>query len=268
MTKKSENFKHSLVGPKGVSGKLFVEMEEYLETSNFIELHNEAIMGLSLIEKFDHPYIMGEIPPELRKNYGNMFLESEILDNLDQYDPDGFHYEKMKSLSVQQRRRYCYFAFGALSPWFGVCYLRYNNFLKKTSESALENEWHENAKYFPKLKEYVNSLKSSLFSEVGRVLFFVSYPTVPTVVHRDFIQEPHRDHSVNLFFNKGRPAFIYNELTQAKHYLDPACRAYFFNNRDYHGVDAENEMRYTLRIDGTFTQAVQDKLKLEGGWLK
>ena len=268
MIKKSDNFKHLLVGPKGVNGKLFVDMEQYLETSNFLELHHEAIMGLSLIEKFDHPYVMGEIPPELRKNYGDMFLESEILDNLDQYDPQGFHRERMESLTLQQRRRYCYLAFGAMSPWFGVCYLRYNNFLKKTSEQCLENEWHDNVIHFPKLKEYINSLKSNVFAEIGRVLFFISYPTVPTVVHRDFIQEPHKDHSINLFLNKGRPAFIYDELTQFKHYLNPDCRAYFFNNRDYHGVDAENEMRYTLRIDGTFTREVQDRLNLKDGLLK
>ncbi len=267
MTNKSDNFKHSLIGPKGVNGKLFINMEEFLDTSRFSDLHNEAILGLSQVEKFDHSFIMGEIPPELRKDYGNMYLESEILEDIEKYDPEGIHRERIKNLTLQQKRRYYYLAFGAMSPWYGVCYLRFNNFLKKTSEQNLENEWHDNAKNFPILKEYIYSLKETVFDEIGRVLFFISYPTVPTVVHRDYIQEAHKDHSVNLFLNKGRPAFIYDETTQKKHYIDSNCRAYFFNNRDYHGVDAENEMRYTLRIDGTFKKEIQQKLNLKEGWL-
>lgn len=267
MSKSKDNFQHSLIGPKGVHGKLFVNMEDYLNTSQFIDLHHEAILGLSLVEKFDHSFIMGEIPPELRKDYGNMFLESEILQDIEKYDPTGFHRERIKHLSIQEKRRYYYLAFGALSPWYGVCYLRYNNFLKKTSEKELPTEWSENARHFPELCKFILSLKNNVFEEIGRVLFFISYPNVPTVVHRDYIQESHKDHSVNLFLNKGRPAFIYNEINHEKHYLDPQCRAYFFNNRDYHGVDAENEMRYTLRIDGTFTKDLQKKLGLNDGFV-
>ena len=267
MSTTSGNFKHSLIGPKGVNGKLFVNMEEFLDTSYFMDLHHEVILGLALVDKLDHSYIMGEIPPELRKDYGNMFLESEIVENIEAYDPTGFHRERTKDLTLQQKRRYYYMAFGALSPWYGVCYLRYNNFLKKTSEKELQNNWHDNAAHFPKLVSYIESLKGKVFNEVGRVLLFVSYPLVPTVVHRDYIQESHRDHSVNLFLSKGRPSFIYNEVTGEKSYLDPSCRAYFFNNRDYHGVDAENEMRYTLRIDGTFTKEVQDKIGLVDGFV-
>ncbi len=45
-------------------------------------------------------------------------------------------------------------------------------------------------------------------------------------------------------------------------------RAYFFNNRDYHGVEADPTFRYTLRVDGTFRQDVLDALDIPDGVLR
>ena len=74
-------------------------------------------------------------------------------------------------------------------------------------------------------------------------------------------------HIINLFFSSGgRPSFIWNEVTKEKTYLDKDARSYFFNNRDYHGVDPEPVFRYTLRVDGTFTDELCDQLGLENGY--
>jgi hypothetical protein len=260
-----QNITHKKIGPKGVNGKPFINMEPFLQTDNFLNLHHEILVGLSKVEKFDHPFIMGEIPPELKKLYNNMPLESEILADLKKHDPTGFHQKQMQGLTKQQARRYMYLAFGAISPWYGVCYLKYNFFLNKTVQSP--EDWTKDIVYFPELKKFILSLQNSIFHDIGRVLFFISYPNVATVVHRDYEQVPHKDHSVNFYFNEGRPAFIYNEVDQSKNYLDSNCRAYFFNNRDYHGVDAEPRMRYTLRVDGTFTSQIQKNLNLKDGYV-
>ena len=35
----TDNFQHSVHGPRGVNGKYFVDMEPYLQTEKFAELH-------------------------------------------------------------------------------------------------------------------------------------------------------------------------------------------------------------------------------------
>jgi hypothetical protein len=76
----------------------------------------------------------------------------------------------------------------------------------------------------------------------------------------------HSDHNINLFFASGsRPSFIWDEKAKKKIYLDSDARSYFFNNRDYHGVDPEPVFRYTLRVDGTFTDELCEQLGLEDG---
>lgn len=261
-----KNIPYTTEGPRGVNGQHFVDMEPYLDTSKFAELHMEIVLGLSYVDKFDLSFITGEIPPERRDDYAGMYLESEILSNLDRFDKNGEHRRNMKDMTVQQRRRYCYLALGALSPWYGTCYLKRNDFSKKTVQPEVDI-WTKDSQYFPKLISYIESLKGTIFSEIGRVMFFISYPLNPVVVHRDYSQTRHKDHCINFFFNKGRPSFIYDERSEKRYYLAPDCRAYFFNNRDFHGVDAESEMRYTLRVDGTFTPSFSEKLGLVDGWV-
>ena len=70
-----------------------------------------------------------------------------------------------------------------------------------------------------------------------------------------------------MFFDGGwRPSFVWDEKTKEKHHLPSGARSYFFNNRDYHGVDPEPIFKYTLRIDGTFTDEMCEKLGLEDGY--
>jgi hypothetical protein len=162
---------------------------------------------------------------------------------------------------MQAIYKYAYFAMGAVIPWFFACYLKHGDFNNKTKQN--EN-WTENAKYFPKLIEYIKTLP---FKEVGRIMFFTAYPNAGVVTHRDSIVAEHKDHNINLFFDSGwRPSFIWDEKTKEKVYLPEGARSYYFNNRDYHGVDPEPVFRYTVRIDGTFTDEMCEKLGLEDGY--
>ena len=59
---------------------------------------------------------------------------------------------------------------------------------------------------------------------------------------------------------------IWDEKKKEKVLLEKGARSYFFNNRDYHGVDPEPVFRYTLRVDGTFTDELCKELGLENGY--
>jgi hypothetical protein len=191
-----------------------------------------------------------------------------MLKDIRKYDPTGIHQQALKEIIDQSPGRemqviykYAYFAMGAVIPWFFALYLKKNDFGKKTEDIG---QWTESAKYFPNLVKYIETLP---FKTVGRVLFFTSYPQAGVVIHRDSVVAEHKDHNINLFFDGGwRPSFIWNEHKKEKVYLPNGSKSYFFNNRDYHGVDPEPVFRYTLRVDGTFTDEVCEKLGLEDGY--
>ena len=212
--------------------------------------------------------IYGGIPPEEVAKFAGNDCWSEMLKDLDKHDPTGAHraalkevIEKSPGKEMQAMYKYAYFAMGAVIPWFFAVYLKKNDFGKKTLD---QGQWTEAAKLFPNVVEYINRLP---FKTIGRVLLFTTYPNAGVVTHRDSVVAEHRDHNINLFFAGGeRPSFIWNEKTKEKIFLEKGARSYFFNNRDYHGVDPEPVFRYTLRVDGTFTDELCEELGLENGY--
>lgn len=245
-----------------------VSMDKYIDTSKNQELHYECCKGLALIDRYKMSMFPGTVhASETEQGKVNF---SEMLANMEQYDPTGIHrknileIEKTASDPRKAIYKYMYYSMGANIPWFFSYYLREQNFSDKTNEPEIL--WTDEAKkYFPNLIEYIHTLP---LKNIGRVLFFTTYPNAGVTAHRDYYNTPHRDHNINLFFSAGwRPSFIWDDVNNKKIYLAEGSTSYFFNNRDYHGVDPEPGFRYTLRIDGTFEDWLQDELGLKDGFV-
>jgi hypothetical protein len=269
-TQKVASYPYQEIGVKGVgrSRSPIISMDQFIDHSRDLELHIECCKGLALAEDIKMGMVYGALPPEEVKRFSGHDCWSEMLKDIVKHDPTGVHRTALKELidkspgkEMQVMYKYAYFAMGAVIPWFFALYLKKNDFGKKTHDLG---QWTDASKHFPKLVEYVNQLP---FKTIGRVLFFTTYPNAGVVIHRDSVVAEHKDHNINLFFEGGsRPSFIWDEVNKKKIFLDEGARSYFFNNRDYHGVDPEPVFRYTLRVDGTFTDEVCEKLGLEDGY--
>ena len=246
-----------------------INMDNYIDHSQDEELHRECCIGLSKVESYQMSMFWGALPPEVKKKYDNRDNWSEMVRYLNHYDSTGFHRRSLEEIvqtsepheRVRRIYKYAYFAMGAIVPWFFSVDLKLNSFNTK----SVGGKWTQTAQYFPKLITYIETLP---FKSIGRVLFFTTYPNAGVEIHRDSYVTDHKDHNINLFFTGGdRPSFIWDAKNKEKVYLEKGAKSYFFNNRDYHGVDPENKFRYTLRIDGIFTDELQTKLGLEDGYV-
>jgi hypothetical protein len=245
-----------------------VNMDPYIDHSMDEELHTECCIGLAQSTEYKLGQTYGAIPEVEQKRLGSNDCWSELMRNLEQYDPDGKHKKALEYLVettpsenlVAAFYKYAYFAMNAPIPWFFALYLKHTEFRNKTKDAGVLTPAAER---FPKLMKYIDTLP---FKSVGRILFFTTYPNAGVMMHRDSVVAEHQDHNINLFFTSGRPSYVWDEIKNEKTYLDPSAKSYYFNNRDYHGVDAETAFRYTVRIDGTFTDEMQEKLGLEDGY--
>ena len=254
------------IGKKGIP---IISMDNYIDHSSDKILHIECCKGLALANDIKMGMVYGDIPPEEELRYDKHGCWSNTILNLDSIDPTGVHRAALLEVAeqspdgqkMQAMYKYAYFALGSVIPWFFALYIKHGSFFSKTKNN---DNWTESAKYFPKLIEYIKTLP---FKEIGRIMFFTTYPNAGVTIHRDSVVAEHKDHNINLFFDGGwRPSFIWDEKTKEKHYLPAGAKSYFFNNRDYHGVDPEPIFRYTVRIDGTFTDDLCEELCLEDGY--
>jgi len=265
------HFDYQEFGIKGVGKKRtpIMSMDQYIDHSQDEELHIECCKGLALSSNYKMGMIYGSVPPEVSLDFGGKNCWTDMLNNLKEYDPTGIHRKIIEEIIdttdkdhvLQAVYKYCYYALGSMIPWYFALYLKKTPFNKKTEPN--EN-YLEDCKYFPKLMKYIDTLP---FKQIGRILFFTTYPNAGVLTHRDSIVTNHKDHNINLYFSAGwRPSYIWDEITKEKTYLEKGARSYFFNNRDYHGVDPEPVFRYTVRIDGTFTDELCDRLGLVDGY--
>jgi hypothetical protein len=254
----------------GVNKTPIVSLDQYLDHSQDDLLHIESLKGLAMCDNYKLGSIYGSIPPSEVARFNNSNTWSEFLHQLDSRDPTGVHRQAIEdivkqypdpSMSYIAVKNYTNFALGSVVPWFFNVYLKSNSFRGKTLN---KEAWDPVAKYFPNVINYIKTLP---FKGIGRVQYFTTYPGVGVIAHRDTVFQEHKDHSINLFFGGGwRPSFILDTKNNKKVYLEQGARSYYFNNRDYHGVDPEPVFKYTLRIDGTFTDEFCEKLGLEDGF--
>lgn len=264
------HFNYEEFGIQGVgkSKRPIVNMDNYISHDIDEELHNECTKGLAMCSKFYKTGIFtGDTTPEEEERLQGKSW-TRILKDIEKHDPTGIHRKAIQEIAQDPRcnhdmsaaYNYIYYAMDCVMPWFFGLYLKENSFFGKTEGGT----YTEAAEYFPKLIQYIETLP---FKHVGRILFFTTFPNTGVTIHRDGPMQDHCDHNINLFFTSGsRKSFVWDEVKKEKVYLEQDARSYFFNNRDYHGVDPETSFRYTLRIDGTFTDELCEELGLENGY--
>jgi hypothetical protein len=126
-----------------------------------------------------------------------------------------------------------------------------------------KSKWLDNHNT-PKFKEWVESLRETVFDQLGRIIVFNSRINEPVMIHRDYHYRAHTSHFINFQFSGATNiAFVYDEVTKEKIYVDTPF--YMFNECDLHGVDACSEPRFTVRIDGVFKPHICELLDLNNG---
>jgi hypothetical protein len=111
-------------------------------------------------------------------------------------------------------------------------------------------EWHSNIEYFPKLRNFIDSLP---FREVGRVLFFVTYHYLHSDVHYDRKDNWYDGQNHFIWFNPfGKKKFFLLDDKGEKSYVK--TKAAFFDTSYLHGTEALPEMSYSFRVDGQLTE--------------
>lgn len=104
--------------------------------------------------------------------------------------------------------------------------------------------------HFPVLKDWIS--KCGIFSEVGRIILFVSEKGVYTPTHCDYQNLKSRKDQfvwINLFNKK---KFYVLDSNFEKNYLTGEINT--FDNASWHGSDPADHSCFSIRIDGLFSE--------------
>ena len=260
---------------KGINGKPYFDLEQYLDMKTFDLLQPEIIKGFSLAR----PYAKEGTWMAPGFSFNNMSYiphwkpiykamdEFMALPDIDPIKQAGMELMPKDFKNFKERNlftRYLKMAMGSYDPYIYYYLWEEGSWDDRTAPRKLTEE----AEYFPEVVKWVENLVGTIFVDIGRVIFFHCEADGIPFEHRDLdakngvdVVKPHRNEFIHIRPNTKKAFYIWDPEHKNKVYLN--TRAAWWNDTDWHGGEKIIEQSYSLRIDGKFTEDFRKKLGID-----
>lgn len=254
------------LGLAGILGHAYLDLEPWVDVAAFPAVHEEICWALA---ELPGSYTggahrsMGIMPPghehEALGDYGETLRAmtreerlafARLADDWGEFDPEtyepgeeGTHQLSRRQLALLKVR------YGVYFPWQVFHELIPNRYWDEKSRGAGKDFTREARAFFPKTIALVRSLP---FVEIGRCNVMGLDPLHHGTLHRDGDPraKPEPDHFVTLCPGANKRLFVLDAATDRR--VVVTARAAWFNDSDWHGVEAAPHFRYSVRVDGVF----------------
>jgi hypothetical protein len=260
----------------GIWGHPFLDLEGLIPLDGLEAVHEEICRGLARVEAGytggshrslgimppsrqaeahgDYGEAIARLTPEQRRQLAALGEDADgdgggtgSTDGLDGTATD-FGEDARHPLTLAQLR-YLEYVAGVYFPWKVHHELLPNRWWHEKSSGAGKAFTDEALELFPLTVALVRALP---FEELGWVKILGLKANDHGTIHRDGDPaHPTVANFITLCPAGNKRFFLWDEESQRKVYAP--SRAYWFNDCDYHGVEADPFFRYSLRVDGRFT---------------
>ena len=264
----------------GIFGRAYVDLEPYVDLDELGALDEEICAGLSQVPTDytggSHKW-MGIVPPSLAgdtyADYGQAIAAMTraefarfvaLSDTPEAFDLDRQHdYEfgEERDWPLSRRQmRYLEYRYRVYFPWKVFYELMPNPTWEDRARAETTGFTREARRVFPRTVAFVERLP---FTHVGRCNLLGLQSNDHGTIHRDAEDEPAVGHFITLCPRGDKRLFLWEERTGARTPIDH--RAYWFDDRNYHGVEAAPHFRYSIRVDGVFNPRFLARLERDHG---
>lgn len=240
----------------GINGKPWIDLEPYIDIESLAKQKPKLAAALAASHQFRYPSIVGaqdNLYDRSEKELGD--LVKKIISN-----PLYEHSGLLKMLgSIPKINLFAKYMYDTVSLNEAI-HLRTtksgNYFKKHLAEHCQDTPA---IKFFGFFMQWLE--EQNIFSEYGRVVFFINEPGVNSIRHRDYPDGVSRKEQFVWMSLDGRKNFwIWDDAKKEQHNI--TSRAALFDNADWHGSDPCKYTGWSLRVDGIFTEEFIDKTGL------
>lgn len=253
----------------GIWGRPYLDLSPWLDISLFPALDEEIAYGLARVEtsytggslkwmNVVAPWVQGD--PYV--DYGHV-IEGLSREELLRFislaeDPGAYDGERLRDYTfgdetehplTRAQMRYLAYRHDVYFPW-KVCYHLLENDRWEDKHSGAGKAFTDEAReIFPETVAFIERLP---FVEIGRCVIFGLEANDHAPLHRD--SEPGKTLQVaqSISFDpRGNKRFFLCDKDGGSR-TEVEAPIYWFNDMDYHGVEADPFFRYSIRVDGVF----------------
>jgi hypothetical protein len=252
----------------GIFGRPYIDLAPHLDLSALEAIDEEVCLGLAEVPTdytggshrsmeimpasrlaeahVDYGEVIRAMSPAAYATFRSLANEPETFP--EQAAEGTFGEERDHALSRRQML-WLEYRYGVYFPWKVYLEMIPNRRWEDKSSPEGKDFTRVARTFFPKTIAFVKSLP---FLHIGRCNLMGVAPNDHGTVHRDGVHEekPTVDHFITFCPRGNKRLYLWDEDKKEK--LDVPGRAYWFNDSDYHGVDADPFFRYSIRVDGQF----------------
>jgi hypothetical protein len=256
----------------------YAVLDRFVDTSALDAIHEEVCFALTqvAVDYTGGSHRSMDIMPESRRaeahvDYGEVIRDlspeafatfRSLADDPASIDPARardleFGEEREHPLSRRQML-WLKFRHKVYFPWKAYVELIPNRYWSDKAEPEGKDFTRVAKTFFPKTVALARSLP---FLHIGRCNVMGLEANDHGTVHRDgeLDEQDEPDHFITICPAGDKRLFLWDEETKTKTYVEG--RAYWFNDHDYHGVEADPFFRYSIRVDGVFRPDFLEQLR-------
>lgn len=264
-------------GLRGIYGQPFLPLDRWIDPAAVAALHDEVCLALAQMPTSytgGSHRTMGIMPPsreaEALVDYVEVIrglddAQWEIFRGLGDApealtaahrDRDDWGEERSIPLSRKQML-WLKMRHGVYFPWKAYAELMPNRWWGDKADPTGKRFTRHAEALLPRTLACVRALP---FAHIGRCNIMGLEAHDHGTVHRDGdpAEQVTPDEFITLCPVPGKRLFLWDETRAEK--IPVNGIAYWFNDFDYHGVDADPYFRYSIRVDGVFTEAFREAL--------
>lgn len=262
----------------GIWGRPFIDLSPLIDTSCFAELDEEITGALPVVEtSYTGGTLkwMGVVAPwAMDDGYRDAMhaIEGFSREEIERFiqlgeRPESFDLDRFREYRFGDetehpftlaQMRWLDFRHGVYFPW-KVCFHLLENDRWEDKHSGAGKAFTEAAeKHFPKTLRFVRSLP---FREIGRAVVFGLEPNDHAPAHRDTEPGAALQIAQSISFDPRGDKGLYLRDPEGGSHTVIRAPIYWFNDMDYHGVEASPRFRYSIRVDGVFDPAFVRRLE-------
>jgi hypothetical protein len=243
--------------PFKIKGQWTVNFDEYLDVAGLENIHHDLIKSVVKAEKYWEPVIIGskyalynQTVPEVTVYQQGAMKESGMIDQL-----------KNEGLNDREIYEYTKFAYPTIGLGKKLLLRTYKNYVGMFAAKHIAAMNHDTEAYelFPELRKWIED--SGAFSEIGRVMLFITERRTCTEVHCDYADlQSRKDQFLLIIPKKIKKMFVLDENFE-KQYTNGVINT--FDNGTWHGSDIVDTSTFSIRVDGKFSPEFLQKTGLE-----
>jgi hypothetical protein len=262
----------------GIWGRPYVDLSGFIDTSALTDLHEEICLGLCRVEtSYTGGSLkwMGVVAPEVQAD-----PHADVMHVISRFtrrelarfvslgdDPHAFDLDEDKDYEFgdetdhplnREQRLYLKYRYGVYFPWKVAYHLLENVWWEDKNSGEGKDFVGEAYEHFPRTLAFIRGLP---FREIGRAVLFGLEANDHAPLHRDTRpgSKDEVDHSITICPMQNKRFYLADRDRATRLHVTP--KVYWFNDMDWHGVEADPFFRYSIRVDGVFDPAFLRDLK-------